>query len=245
MKIVYDDVRDLKTIIEALAKLVDEAAFKFKQDSMELVALDRAHISLITVVLPKEIFKEYDVQDELKFGFNTQNLLKLLKTAKRKEAIEISADSPDFINLNILGGVNREFIVRNLEITEPELPEINLQFDIIATINSNGFRSAVSEVSTVSDTVIIEGYEDKIIIKADGENKIEVEFSKESGGLQDLEYSQKSNSSYSAEYLDDILSLTKLSDLVKLSFSSQKPLQLEFNMEGGGKVNYLLAPKVG
>ncbi|MEM0016378.1 MAG: DNA polymerase sliding clamp, partial [Saccharolobus sp.] len=64
-------------------------------------------------------------------------------------------------------------------------------------------------------------------------------------GLQDLEYSQKSNSSYSAEYLDDILSLTKLSDLVKLSFSSQKPLQLEFNMEGGGKVNYLLAPKVG
>ncbi|MEM3515557.1 MAG: DNA polymerase sliding clamp, partial [Saccharolobus sp.] len=26
---------------------------------------------------------------------------------------------------------------------------------------------------------------------------------------------------------------------------SQKPLQLEFNIEGGGKVNYLLAPKVG
>ncbi|TRM99495.1 DNA polymerase sliding clamp, partial [Sulfolobus sp. E1] len=30
----------------------------------------------------------------------------------------------------------------------------------------------------------------------------------------------------------------------RLSFSSQKPLQLSFNMEGGGKVNYLLAPKV-
>lgn len=244
MKVVYDDVRDLKNIIQALAKLVDEASFKFKQDAVELIALDRAHISLITITLPKDMFKEYDVQDEFKFGFNTQYLMKVLKVAKRKETIEIASDSPDLVKLTILGSTNREFSIRNLEITEPEIPEINLEFDINATITSSGFKSAISEISAVSDTVTIEGKEDKIIIKAEGENKVEIEFSKESGGLQDLEFSKEASSSYSVEYLDDILALTKLSDFTKLSFASKKPLQIIFNMEGGGKVTYLLAPKV-
>ncbi|ACP35822.1 proliferating cell nuclear antigen PcnA [Sulfolobus islandicus Y.G.57.14] len=244
MKVVYDDVRVLKDIVQALAKLVDEAVLKFKEDNVELVALDRAHISLISVKLPKEMFKEYDVSEEFKFGFNTQYLMKILKVAKRKEAIEISSESPESIIINIIGGTNREFNVRNLEVSEENIPEINLQFDISATISSDGFKSAISEVSTVSDNVIIEGYEDKILIKAEGENEIEVEFSKDTGGLQDLEFSKNSKNSYSGEYLDDVLSLTKLSDFVKIAFGDQKPLQLSFNMEGGGKVTYLLAPKV-
>ncbi|WP_338600962.1 proliferating cell nuclear antigen (pcna) [Sulfolobus tengchongensis] len=245
MKVVYEDVRDLKNIVQTLAKLVDEAALKFKPEGVELVALDRAHISLITVNLPKEMFREYDVNEEFKFGFNTQYLTKILKIAKRKEAIEIITESPDQVTINILGSTNREFNIKNLEITEQEIPEINLQFDVSATISSDGFKSAISEVSAVSDNVIIEGHEDKILIKAEGENKIEVEFSKETGGLQDLDFSKEAKNAYSAEYLNDVLSLTKLSDLVKVSFASQKPLQLSFNMEGGGKVTYLLAPKVG
>lgn len=190
------------------------------------------------------MFKEYDVNDEFKFGFNTQYLMKILKVAKRKEAIEIASESPDSVIINIIGSTNREFNVRNLEVSEQEIPEINLQFDISATISSDGFKSAISEVSTVTDNVVVEGHEDRILIKAEGESEVEVEFSKDTGGLQDLEFSKESKNSYSAEYLDDVLSLTKLSDYVKISFGNQKPLQLFFNMEGGGKVTYLLAPKV-
>jgi proliferating cell nuclear antigen len=52
-------------------------------------------------------------------------------------------------------------------------------------------------------------------------------------------------STYSCDYLDDILALTKLSGLMKISFSDQKPLQIQFNMESGGNVIYLLAPQMG
>ncbi|AOL15989.1 proliferating cell nuclear antigen (pcna) [Sulfolobus sp. A20] len=244
MRVVYGDVRDFKTIVTALAKLVDEAALKFKQDGVELVALDRAHISLITITLPKDMFKEYDVSEDFRFGFNTQYLLKVLKVAKRKEAVEIFSDSPDLVKISIIGSTNREFYIRNLEIAEQQIPDINLQFDISSTISSKGFKSAIEEVSAITDTVIIEGHEDSIVVKAEGENKVEVEFTRDTGGLQDIEFSNEATGSYSAEYLNDILELTKLSDFMRLSFSSQKPLQLSFNMEGGGKVNYLLAPKV-
>ena len=244
MHIVYDDVRDLKAIIQVLTKLVDEALFEIKEDGIQLTAVDKAHVSLIKIELPKDMFKEYEVQGEFKFGFNTQYMSKLLKAAKRKEEISIDADSEEVVKITLLGALGRVFKVNNLQVLPPEVPEINLEFDVRASITSKGFKTTIGEIATVADTVSISATEDKIVIKGEGENKIENEFSKDTGALAEIEFNKEASASYDVEYLNDILSLTKLSDYVKLAFSSQKPLQLDFNMEGGGKVTYLLAPKL-
>ncbi|MDT7876055.1 proliferating cell nuclear antigen (pcna) [Sulfolobaceae archaeon RB850M] len=244
MHIVYDDVRDLKAIIQVLTKLVDEALFEIKDDGIQLIAVDKAHVSLIKIELPKDMFKEYDVQGEFNFGFNTQYMSKLLKAAKRKEEISIDADSEEVVKITLLGALGRVFKVNNLQVLPPEVPEINFEFDVRASVTSKGFKTAISEIATVADTVSISATEDKIIIKGEGENKIENEFSKDTGALAEIEFNKEASASYDVEYLNDILTLTKLSDYVKLAFSDQKPLQLDFNMEGGGKVTYLLAPKL-
>ncbi|MCY0860217.1 MAG: DNA polymerase sliding clamp [Sulfolobaceae archaeon] len=244
LKVSSDDIRDLKAVIEALAKLVDEGSIKFTPEKMEIIALDRAHISLLQISFPKEMFKEYEVQNEYNFGFNAQYLLKLLKASKRKEAYELSAESNESITLKIIGSLVKEFNIRNLEVVPPEVPEINLEFDINALITSSGFKKAVQQVAAVSDTIDIQATEEKIIIKSEGEEKVEIEFSKESGGLQSIEATKEALSSYTADYLVDVLSLTKLSDTVGIAFSEKKPLKLEYNVEGGGKVTYLIAPKI-
>ena len=244
MRIVYDDVRDLKAIIQALLKLVDEALFDIKPEGMQLVAIDKAHISLIKIELPKEMFKEYNVSDEFKFGFNTQYMSKLLKSAKRKEEIIIEAETPETVNLTLSGALNRVFNLKNLEVLPPEVPEVNLEFDVRASINAIGFKNAIGQISEVSDTLLISANEEKVIVKGEGENKVEVEFSKETGSINEMEFNKECSSAYDVDYLNDILSLTKLSDYVKVAFAEQKPMQLEFSMEGGGKVTYLLAPKL-
>jgi len=40
MRVVYDNAMDFKAIIEALAKMVDEASLTFNSDAMELTAID-------------------------------------------------------------------------------------------------------------------------------------------------------------------------------------------------------------
>ncbi len=245
MKLSYDDVRDFKNILTALAKLVDEASLKIKPDGVELIAIDRAHISLVKLQIPKEAFKDYDVQDEFNFGFNTQYLLKILSVSKRKESMELEAEDPSQVIIRISGGFNREYIVRNLDVSPPEVPELNLEFDVNASINSSGFKKAISQISSVSDTILFKADENGITLKSKSETDVEVEFTKESGGLQDIELSKPAESTYSCDYLDDILALTKLSGLMKISFSDQKPLQIQFNMESGGNVIYLLAPQMG
>ena len=244
MRIVYDDVRDLKAIIQALLKLVDEALFDIKPEGIQLIAIDKAHISLIKIDLPKEMFKEYDVSEGFKFGFNTQYMSKLLKAAKRKEQIVIEAEAPETVNLTLSGALNRTFNIKNLEVIPPEVPEVNLEFDVRASINAKGFKNAISQISQVSDTLLISANEEKVVVKGEGENKVEVEFTKETGSISEMEFNKECSSAYDVDYLNDILSLTKLSDYVNVAFAEQKPMQLEFNMEGGGKVTYLLAPKL-
>lgn len=245
MRVSYDDIRDFKAIISALSKLVDEASIKFKPEGIELIAIDRAHISLIKLSIPKESFKEYDVQEEFSFGFNTQYLNKILGTSKRKESISFEATDPSSVTIKIIGALTRDYQVRNLDVSPPEVPELNLQFDVSASITSSGFKKAVNEIASVSDVVVIKADENGITLKSRGESNVEVEFTKDMGGLQEIELNKPVESAYSAEYLNDILVLTKLSGFTKLAFSEQKPLQLQFNMETGGNVIYLLAPQLG
>ncbi len=245
MKVSYDDVRYFKAIIEALSRLVDEASFKIKPDGMELEAIDRAHISLIKINLPKDEFKEYDVQEDMNFGFNTQYLLKVLSTSKKKEELEIESQDVSTILIRINGQYPSVFELRNMEVSPPELPELKIEFDVKATLKSDALRKAISEIATVSDVLDIVADENGIKVKSKGEAEAEIELSKDSGSIQDIEISKSVESSYSTDYLNDILVLTKLSGNTKMSFAEQKPLQLEFNTESGGSVIYLLAPQLG
>lgn len=245
MHVYYDDARDIKAIIQTLTKLVDEALFEIKPEGIKLTAVDRAKISLINIDLPAEMFKEYEVHEEYKFGFNTQYMSKLMKAVKGKQAISLDADNEEVVKLTIIGAINRDFNIRNIQVLPPEIPEANFEFDVKASISSKGLKTAISEVSQVSkDSVTIYATEEKVVIRGGEESKVESEFTKETGALADIEFTKEATATYDINYIDNVLQLTKLSDYTKLAFSDQKPLQMEFSMEGGGKVTYLLAPKL-
>lgn len=244
MRVVHADVRDLKAIVTTLSKLVDEALLVFKPEGVELVTVDRAHIALIKLSLPSSAFQEYDVSEEFKFGFNAGYLSKLLKTAARKESFVMESESPDVVKIKLIGGVEREFTVKNLDIVPPEIPEINLEFAVKATVSSAGLKKAVSEAKAVTDTLTISANENEVKLSAEGETKIEVELDKDSGGLIDIQVDQPSTSSYDVAYMDDVMGLTRLSDTTYIAFSTNKPILMEFGQESTGKVTYLLAPKI-
>ncbi|MBW9141841.1 MAG: proliferating cell nuclear antigen (pcna) [Candidatus Aramenus sp.] len=245
MRVSYEDVRNFKTIISVLSKLVDEASLKFKPEGIELEAIDRAHVSLLKLSFPKEEFKEYDVEQEVNFGFNTQYLLKVLSTARRKEELQIESTDVSQVTVRILGSYPKEFTLRNIDVSPPELPQLSLEFDVKASALSSAFKKGVEEIASVSELIELEADENGIKLKSKGEAEAEVELSKDAGSLQDIEITKPTQSDYSSDYLSDVISLTKLSGSMKVAFSSQKPLQLEFNTEAGGSVIYLLAPQLG
>ncbi|MGC9106234.1 MAG: proliferating cell nuclear antigen (pcna) [Thermoprotei archaeon] len=244
MRVVHSDVRDIRAIVDALTKLVDEALLVFKPEGVELITVDRAHIALIKISIPSSAFQEYDVSEEFKFGFNAAMLSKLLKAASRKESLVLESSSPDVVTVKLVGGVERVYQVKNLEVIPPEVPELNLSFDVVATVSSAGIKKAVSEAKVVSDTVNVTADENSVKFYTEGESKVEVVLDKDTGGLIEIQVNKPSTAAYDVAYINDVMGLSRLGDTVNLAFSENKPLQLEFGTETSGKVTYLLAPKL-
>ncbi|BBG24194.1 proliferating cell nuclear antigen (pcna) [Sulfuracidifex tepidarius] len=244
-KVLYGKASNFKTILDVLSHMIDEGSFKFDQNGMSLVAIDKAHISLATIEILTNAFKDYEVDEEFNFGFNTLYLLKIFKGISSKDELEISSSSPDVVKIVIYGDNSREYNVRNLSVEQPSLPKVNMDFPAKAVIPSKGFKSAIDQVSTVSDTVVISANDDSLVIRTPEDNKdakVEVVFDK-SDEVQ-INVNSKVESAYSADYLSYILGLTKISGTTSIGFDEKKPIQINFESQEGGKVTYLLAPKV-
>ena len=89
----YPDAKSFYNMLDAISKIVDEVTMIITNDGVKAIALDPAHVALITIELPPESFIEYEVEgDEVKLGFNVANTTKLIKRGKKGDKLDIEVD---------------------------------------------------------------------------------------------------------------------------------------------------------
>ncbi len=240
--VAYPDAKSFSTMIESLAKIVDEIAINVNSERLAIRAIDPAQVALIEVHLPSEAFLEFEVEEEVTGGVNIANALKLIKRSKKGDKLEIDIDE-EYVIFKIMGATLKRFKFRNLAVSPPEIPELGLEFNVHAVILSDVLKHALKDAETVGDTAEFDAREDMLIIRGKGASTTETKIAGGTSALIELEIKEPSKSAYSIEYLKHILALTKIADAVTVEFSSTMPLKLEFPLPAGGKVMYLLAPK--
>ena len=106
-------------------------------------------------------------------------------------------------------------------------------------------KEALKDAEIVSDYVRLEGSEDKLSVKASSDRgNVEVDFTPESGSLIELEVKEPSSASYSLDYLSDMMKASAISDILTIEFATNKPLALTFDLPGGGRLTFFLAPRI-
>lgn len=244
MRISYPDVKSFQSILEALSKLIDEVALVVSPEGVRAKALDAAQVALIDINFPPEAFLEFDVEEEVRIGFNVSTLLKLLKRGKKGDRLEITVEG-DKVVYTVAGVAVRRYKLLNLDVAVPEIPEARLDFNVVASLIVDPLKNAIRDAETVGDTIEFEASSDEaLVIRGKGVALTETKISRESGALTELIVKEPSKSAYSIDYLKHVIALTRVADVVKLEFSSQMPLKLEFRLPGEARVAYLLAPKM-
>ncbi len=242
-KAVYPEAKYFKSIVDSLAKLVDEVAIRVNEDGFHLKALDPARIALIEIYLPATSFLTYEVEGEETIGLSMANLGKLLTRIKKGDQFEISS-SEDYVTVTIHALIKRTYRFRNLEIPVPEIPEASLEFDVEAQVLADTVKHAIKDAEAVGDTVEFEAKDDTALyIRGRGGAFAEMKITRDMPALIDLVVNKPSRSAYSIEYLKHVLALTKIAEATTIKFSTDAPIYLEFLLVGEGRVRYLLAPK--
>jgi len=236
------EAKIFKEIIDATGNLADEISIVLNPDGMVMRAMDVDQSSLLEVSFPRDMFLEYEVEEPQVIGVSVSNLKKVLKHLKKGENLTIIPEG-DYVKFSIgEGGVSaRRFRFRNLEVVTPQIPELELEFTVSAQIMTQALKKAIEDIEEVGGSAEFNAKEEALVVRAMGVGRVEVRFARGSLATISLEVREPASAVYDATKLTNILSVTKISDVVKLEFASKMPLKAEF-IVGSGKVTYLLAP---
>jgi len=226
-------------IIGIISDLVLEVRLKVSKDGLSIMAIDPANVAMISFKLPASAFSELNVEAPDVLGVSLESLKAVLRRIHAGSVLVITKQENE-LNLQIQDKIKREFNLALIEIEGEEKDIPSLEFTSKIEMASMDFAEAVEDCSVVADSCSFISEANKFVIQAKGSlNSFKSEFSSDELNME----SQEATSRYSLEYLQKMIKATKIIDKIKINFSNDYPLRLDF-ITPFIELSFILAPRV-
>ncbi|MBU1136383.1 MAG: proliferating cell nuclear antigen (pcna) [Nanoarchaeota archaeon] len=237
MLVKLDKPKILTDAISLISELVTEVRIKLNKDGLSITAIDPANVALISFKIPCSQFSAFEANDEV-LGISLDSLKSVLRRASAGSSIILQSQE-DSLKIEIHDKIKRVFNLAliNIDAEEKEMPMLDFSSKI--EMPSIDFSQAIEDCGVVGDSCTFNLEEDKFIIEAKGLHSTKSEFS----GDEIKIIPGKGKSKYSLEYLKKFAKACKMTDNVKINFSNDYPLKLEFPSDSF-YIAFVLAPRV-
>ena len=228
-----------KEVFDCISHIVDECKLEFSNFGLTINALDKSHITFISLDFKYDLFDTYEVPENESVLIDTVEFIKVLKRCKNDEIMKIATDNSN-LNITFEGDATRTYNLRLIdqEYETPKPPTI--EYPITVTAPSNLIKDTLSDMKLFSENFRISVDEDYIRLYTEGMK-----------GATEMKYLHGSNiteyveSGYSIEKFIDIFRASKLTEEVELGLGNDLPVTVTFKLvSGDGSVNFLLAPRL-
>jgi len=235
----------LRTVVEAIKPIVDEAVFTATSEGITFRAMDASHVSLLDISWKRDGFIEYECNEgEITFGVRIDELLKLLRRIDREQQVEISIADGEMQLTASEGKRTRNYKLRLLDASKSETPVPKLSFNTRVTMLYDALVNALKDIDVISS--IVEIYTNEAMIKfygkGDAGDAEVVYWQDENTSIEMYNEVKESKSAYSLEYLLQMLNAVDADNIV-LEYSSKMPLRLQFLLPFRCDMQYYLAPR--
>ncbi|ODS38664.1 MAG: proliferating cell nuclear antigen (pcna) [Candidatus Altiarchaeales archaeon WOR_SM1_79] len=236
---VIEDTKSWKASIDAIAVLIDEGTLQLTKDGVKLRAMDPSQIAMVDFSMPKDSFEKYEIDKDISMGIDFSELNKITKRAKLEDKIELSLDKR--LNITFKGTTTRKFSVPIIESSSTPPKEPGIDFTADLKVNANTFKEVLKDAELVSNHVSL-GIDKSFGVRADGDTgSVNVEFGEDN--ILNLDAKEKAKSTFSLDYLKNMLSAADTGTVVELKMKTDTPLRLEYGI-GDSRVVYYLAPRI-
>jgi len=241
-----DSTKTWKQIVDALATLLTEVHFVASETGLALRQLDSTKAAMIDLTLPAGLFQEYSCKGEHDICLGVDELTKVSKRMASDDRLEFNLNETEQrFEIKMLGPAERLFKLQMLSPPEDRTKKPALSFDARAEMFAEAFKQAVKDIGVVSSHVKINAHGDTISFSGEGdtgEAQVSLKMGDESL-LYELKVEKDSTSMYALNYLSEIAKAMS-SDSLVLQFSANKPMMMEFGIAEGGRISFILAPRV-
>ncbi len=248
IRVVYAAASKFKYVTQALAKINDEGVFIFNMEMLAANVLSPDKVTMAILKMPIMSFDEFQVDEELALNVRLDELNKIVKRATRNDTLIFEYDADQQILRVSLRdaktGVVRQFEVPSTPLPDYKFREPKAEFTARIQMDPDDFKSIVQDAKVVGDLIVFEAKEDEFKVRVEGEEKEYEWIMKPLDPLISLDVDEETRSAYTRSSLEAATKPTGASDVVKLSFSTDFPLQLEFTLPNGEKLLVYTAPSV-
>ncbi len=244
MKLVVQDAPALKSAIDSIVCLVEEGQFELGKNGLNLKAMDPSQISMVSFRMPKEAFVEYNVPEEMKLGVDISQLANVLSRGKKGERAELSIEEGRLVVRFTGEKHKRTFKVPLIETGDRVQKEPKIEFSNFANIKADAIKETLKDAKLISSHVRLQLTPEQFVVDVRGENgDVKAEFEKGSEEISEIHTKTGARATFPLQYLEDMVRATSSASTVKINLETDRPLKLEYDIEGA-HVIYYLAPRI-
>ena len=232
----------MRTIVDTLGVVVEEARLDFGENGLSVRVVDPSHVAMIKMEVDSAAFDAWEV-DETKLGLEMRKLKEIVGIAGAGDMVELAYnDESGQATINI-GRIDLNLRpLDNTTLNPPNVPALELPCGV--TISGSELAQALRAAKMAGDLVNLSITDSSFAVNVKGStDEVNVEFSKDE--LTAIDCSDAARSQYSLTYLTPMAKIFQGIDNVNLRFGENFPLKLTFDFsDGAGHVEYFLAPRV-
>ena len=239
MLLKLDHPKLFSEIIGIISELVLEVRLKVSKEGLSLIAIDPANVAMVSFKLPNTAFSEIEVENKEVLGVSLESLKAVLRRVKAGSVLVITKEENE-LKLLIKDRVTKEFNLALIDVEGEEKEIPNLEFKSKIEMSSLDFSETIEDCAVVADSCSFISESNKFLIQARGSlNSFKSQFSSDELNI----VAENAHSKYSLEYLQKMIKATKLTEKVKINFSDDYPLRLDF-ITPFLELSFILAPRV-
>ncbi len=248
MKLRFKDARTWRYTMNAVGKIIDEAAFRITSEGLRMKAIDPSRIVMVDFNLSKDSLDEFIYEKDEIIGVNMEDLVKILRRALKNDELELETIEGNRLAVVFIGRGRRTFIIPSLETIAEEVPELKIPFKVQIKMPPSIFRDVVKELEPISDAIefIAKKDEEKLLARATSDlAEAEIELSIENGALIDFKAEEEeARAIYTVDYLSDISTASQAADELDFYFATAVPCKIDYTLPMGGRLTFYVAPRV-
>ncbi len=245
MEAEFKDAEVFKRMMDATGSLMSDVSIDFNEEGFAIKAMDPANIAMILFEAKKSIFSSLSIEKPVKISISLDDLNGILKLVKKDDKIKIS-DSKNKLMLDISGKTKQHFAIPLIDenYTAQKVPQ--LKFSAEVTVLGSLIKDSIKAAALVDDSIYFIVDRPRLVISSKNEEK---EFSQDlsindNKEIFDMKAESTTRSKYSIDYLTKFMASVDPEKPIKLSFSNNYPLKLDYEINSDASMSFVLANRL-
>jgi proliferating cell nuclear antigen len=232
----------LKSIVDVVSTLVDEAKFNITADGFSLKAVDPAHVAMVDLEVEKGAFDEFEAE-ETELGVDLDKIKEVLRLARSGDIIDMEQDEERSRLIINVGNISRRMnLVDTTGMSDPKVPNLSLPANI--SVGADELQKGIRAAESVSDHIALSASPEGFEMYSEGDTD-SVSLKLDKDGLISLKCEESVRSLFPLDYFSNMIRAIPSGTVININLGSDYPVKMEFTIANDkGHVSYLLAPRI-